>query len=152
MLHLLPVDHRFHRQAHGTILNAGMTVAALLGFGLQLKGRPAKSISYFSADDHELGHPAEVVAKGSLPEYKGRKDDEDQKDDVIGDQGLKIPNGQSVARLVEKIDGMITAGHNSNHNNCTDPRYPNPPLDRIAFCDAFIPGLEDGLLAPAGRT
>lgn len=93
-----------------------------------------------------------MVAEGPPAKNQGRQDNEDEQDQIIGDQGLNIADGEAVGCFVEKVHPAVAAGHHGQDRYGANPGNPEKPFDDVAPQYLFIPGGKKGLLAARSRT
>ena len=60
------------------------------------------------------------------------KYNKEKKNYKVSNESANIPDGKTVARMVEKVYFLVTAVHNRKDHYSTDPWYPNNPFDVIA--------------------
>lgn len=89
----------------------------------------------------------------SAPSYQvTREGDQYQVDNKVGDQTIKVTDGETVGGHVEKIDFDVTTGTPGKIGDGPDPRNPDQPFDPVASGNAFVMDGKKGFLVSGTGT
>jgi hypothetical protein len=136
VLHVCPLHHPIHVQAHGAVARAGLAVGALFGLCFQAQTRPVHPVSNPTANDHKRRHPADGVAACPSPKDHG-KTQEKGKDNVVDHEPGRASavqwqgHGHTTLELEQWVHSAVATSAYDQDDDEGDPGDPDDPLDPV---------------------